>query len=273
MCNSASCRWAPLLGWKASPTRDPDAGFVQLLVVAALAMVGGLLTAGLMSATQTSRQTAALERLVRGDVLAASGFQRLIAAIDGPQDILENEALRGAVSLSLADADVQLRIEANGSKIDVLAADLTLLENYLTQAGLERQRLAALLGDVGDARARSDSEGAIEAIRAVAAGLQPAEAFDRDLTRFGGPGIDPNYASSRVLRATPDLTPIDADRIAAAPEGERGEYARLSRYFTSTGRRFSLATRIEWAADAISERRLPIEISTSGKVMMLGGPH
>lgn len=257
------------LSRKVSPTRDPDAGFVQLLVVAALATLGGLLTASLMSATQTSRQTAALERLVRGDVLAESGFQRLIAAIDGPQDTLENEALSGAVSLSLADADVQLRIEAIGSKIDVLSADLLLLENYLTQAGVERQQLAALLADVGDARSRSDGEGAIEAVRAVGAGLQPA--FDRDLTRFGGPGIDPNYASSSVLRAIPDLAPIDADRIAATPEGERGEHARLSRYFTSTGRRFSLATRIEWAADAIAERRLPIEISTSGKVMVLGG--
>ena len=219
------------------------------------------------------RQTAALERLVRSDAIAVSGFQRLAAAIDESADVLENQALQGFVSLPLASAEILLGIEADGSKIDVLAADPLMLERYLTEASLDLRRVTILLGDIGVARSRSDGAGALEIVRAAIAGLLPTGAFDRDLTRFGSSGVDPTYASARVLHAIPDLAPSDADRIAATPAGERAQYARLSGYFASTGRHFSLVTRIGWGADAAAERRLPIEISTSGKVVVLAGPN
>lgn len=257
---------------KVKPIPRSDAGFVQLLVVAALAAVGGLLTAGLMTAMQSSRQTAALERLVRSDAIAASGFRRLATAIEEPADTLESEALRGPVDVSLGGTGLSLRVEANGSKIDVLAADITMIESYLRQTGLDPQSVTTVLDDVGKARSSANGAAALQIIRAAVIGLVPDSALSRDLTRFGGMGIDPNYASRRVLRAIPDLTPADAERMASAPEGGRAQYAHLSRYFASTGRRFSLLTTINWTADTMPERRLPIEISTSGKVVVLAGP-
>jgi hypothetical protein len=244
-----------------------------LIVVSALAALGGLLTAGLLSATQTGRQAAALERLVRSDVAADAGFLRLVAAIEDPGDALENAALQAPTRLDVADYELLLRIEANGSKIDVLAGDLALLGRYARQAGLDARDVAALLDALGAARDRQDGVAALEFARVALAGWRSGEELSRDITRFGGVGIDPTYASSRVLHAVPEVSPTDADRIAAAPPDERAQFARLSRYFSSTGRRFSLLARMGWGADNASEQRLPIEISTAGKVVVLAGRH
>lgn len=243
------------------------------MVVAALAGLGGLLTASLMATTHTSRQVAALERLVRSEVLGACGSYRLAAAIGDPADVLESLALQEAARVGIGDTEMSLRIEISGGKIDVLAAEVDLIERYAGQSGLAPPAVAGLLTDIGEARARADGAAALEAIRSALAGTLPLAEIDRDFTRFGGAGIDPSYASSRVLHAIPDLSPADADRIVAAAPEERAKDAHLSRYFSSTGRRFSLVTQAAWGANETSERRLPIEISTSGKVVVLAGPY
>ncbi|WP_141728262.1 hypothetical protein [Devosia insulae] len=242
---------------------------MQLLVVSALAVLGALLTAGLLAAAQTGRQAAALERLVRSEVAAEAGFYRLVAAIEDPADTLETAALQGQTTLALAGNELLLGIETNGSKIDVPAADLQLIERYARQAGLDGRDLSALLAELGAARADGDGSAALEALRVAMTGLLPSQELNRDITRFGGSRIDPTYASRRVLHAVPDLSPADADRIAAAPPAERAQYAQLSRYFASGGRRFALVTRVAWGATDLSEGCLPIEISTAGRVIVL----
>lgn len=251
---------------------NADTGFVQLIVVAALATLGGLLTANLMAATHTSRQTAALERLVRSETIGTSGAYRLAAAIGDPADALENQALHGAVNVGVGGTGMSLRIETSGSKIDVLAAEMVLIEGYVSQSGLAPSAAATLLANISEARTRSDGAEALEAVRVALAGILPIADIERDFTRFGGPGIDPSYASAHVLHAIPDLSPADAARIAAAAPEDRAKDA-LSRYFSSTGRRFSLVTRIVWAPNETSERRLPIEISTAGQVIVLAGSY
>lgn len=241
------------------------------MVVSALAVLGALLTASLMGATQTSRQAAALERLVRSEVVADAGFRRLISAIEEQSDTLETAALQGPTKFVMAGNALSLGIEANGSKIDVLAADLQLIERYARQAGLDGGDASASLAELGAARQDRHSVRALEALRVAMAGLLPNDELSRDITRFGGSGIDPTYASSRVLHAVPDLSPADADRIAAASPEARAKFAQLSRHFASGGRRFALMTRIAWGANALSEGCLPTEISTSGKVIVLAG--
>lgn len=250
-----------------------DTGFVQVIVVSALATIGGLVTASLIATTKTNQQTAALERLVRNEAIGISGSQRLAAAIDDPADALEAQALWGTVATKLANIEISFRIEPEGSKIDVLAAELGLIEGYASQVGLDPRSTTTLLGEIGKARGRSDGVTALEAVRVAMTGMLPAEGLDRDFTRFGGAGIDPSYASSRVLHAIPDLSPADADRIAATTPDERAQHVHLSRYFSSGGRRFTLVTQIAWSANETSERRLPIEISTSGKIIVLAGPY
>lgn len=241
---------------------------MQLLVVSALAVLGGLLTAGLLAAAETGRQAAALERLVRGEAAADAGFYRLVAAIEDPADTLETVALQGQTTLAMTGDELSLGIEANGSKIDVLAADLQLIERYARQVGLNGPDVSALLDTLGAAREAGNGSAALEAIRVAMTGLLPSEELSRDITRFGAAGIDPTYASSRVLHAVPDLSPADADRIAAAPSAERAQYAQLSRYFASAGRRFSLLVRA-----GLLDQRLPLEMSTAGKVVVLAGAY
>ncbi len=243
-----------------------QAGFVQLIVVSALAVLGGLLSASLLGATQTSRQAAALERLVRSEVVADAGFRRLVAAIEDPSDTLENAALQEPTKVAFAANELSLRIEANGSKIDVLVAEPQLIERYASQAGLDTPGVAGLLDELGAARRDQDGAKALELVRVALTGLLPGDELNHDFTRFGGSGIDPTYASRRVLHAVPDLSLADADRIAAASPAERAQEAQLSRYFASGGRRFALVTQV-----ATSEWRLPIEISTAGKVIVLAG--
>ncbi len=255
-----------------TPTSDAsESGFVQLIVVSALAVLGGLLTAGLLSATQTGRQAAALERLVRAEVAADAGFYRLVAAIGDPGDTLESAALRGPTKITIGDDELWLRIEANGGKIDVLAGEPAMLERYMRQAGVDAYGVSALLDDLSAARKNQDGAAALEVVRIATAGLLPSEELNRDTTRFGGPGIDPIHASSRVLHAVPDLSPADADRIAAASPDERAADIHLSRYLSSGGRRFSLVTQVAWGQDEASEPCLPIEMSTAGKVALLAG--
>lgn len=263
--------WARRRGGAAAAGSASESGFVQLIVVSGLAVLGGLLTVSLLAATETGRQGAALERLVRSEVAADAGFYRLVAAIEDPADALETAALQGQAQLVIAGDELSLGVEANGSKIDVLAADLQLIERYARQAGLDGRDLSALLDRLGVARETGDGPAALEAIRVAITGLLPSQELSRDITRFGGSGIDPTYASSRVLHAVPDLGPADADRIAAAPLAERAQYAQLSRYFASAGRRFSLVTRVGWGANALSEGCLPIEISTAGRAVALAG--
>lgn len=271
------CRGAALAGAVGpAPTSAKfasESGFVQLLVVSALAVLGGLLTAGLLAAAETGRQAAALERLVRSEVAADAGFYRLVAAIEDPADTLETVALQGQTTLAMTGDELSLGIEANGSKIDVLAADLQLIERYARQAGLNGPQVGALLGELGVARQDGDSVRALEVVRVAMVGLLPGGELRRDITRFGGPGIDPTYASSRVLHAVPDLSPADVERIAAASPEERAQFAQLSRHFSSAGRRFSLVARLRWGENAASESRLPIEISTAGKVVVLAHSH
>lgn len=243
-----------------------------MLVVAALATLGGLLTITLVAETRTSRQAAALERLLRAETIGTSGFYRLVAAIDDPADALEIQALQGMAAAQIGDTKPSLAIESSGGKIDVMAAEMSLLEGYLNRAGLAPSAATGVVGEVAEARVRRDGATALEAVRTALSGtFRPAE-LDMDLTRFGTAGIDPRHASNHVLHAIPDLAPTDAEQVAAAPLEERPRSLHLSRYFASMGRRFSLVTRVDFGPGHLLERQLPIELSTSGKVIVLGGP-
>lgn len=250
-----------------------DAGFVQLLVIGALATLAGLLTVTMLTAAQTSRASAALERLVRNSAVGDASALRMMAAIEDPADDLETRALRGSMTVAMGPVDTTLRIEAEASKIDVLFADVALLERYLVHRGFDASTVTALVQRLSVARESGDGVGALEALRVALTAALPTGEFDRDVTRFGGVGIDPISATGRVLLAIPDLSPAEAKRIAAASPEDRAQYAHSSRYFSSSGRRFSLVTTTARGVGQASERRLPIEISTAGKPIVLAGPY
>jgi len=83
-------------------------------------------------------------------------------------------------------------------------------------------------------------------------------------------GIDPRYATERVLAAVPDLDPGELASLLAMPAVDRASRHGLSRLFESGGRRFSFAVKVDQPPFVPTTRRLPIELSTSGRVVVLG---
>ena len=260
-------------GFPAAPATDQ--GFVQILLLVALATIAAVLTAVLIGARQNVLYAKALDRMIRTEALAASGFQRLGAAILDHADDLEQAALEGTDPplVTLADARLALTLEGEGGKIDLLRADMALLTEYLVNAALPAAAQARLIADIAAARDSKDGAAARDAVRlALLDSLSNAQ-IDADFTILGTTaGIDPRYASERVLAAVPDLDPGDLAALLAMPEAERTQQG-LSRYFESGGRRFSLVVKIDQPPFAPATRRLPIELSTSGRVLVLGAPY
>ncbi|MBI4924141.1 MAG: hypothetical protein HY834_20590 [Devosia nanyangense] len=251
-----------------------SAGFVQLMALVALATISAVITASIVGATTGGRTSAALERLIRSDAVATSGFVRLEAAIIDASDSLETGALAPTSDARVGVGDVQvgLRIEAEDGKIDVLRADRDLLARYLANARLPPDVEVRMLGAIDEARAREDGGAGLEAVRRALLEQGDEASFYRDFTQFGSSGIDPVYASDRVLASFPDLSPAEvAQLIRTSPEA-RATGSIRSRYFKSGGRRFALVSWIDWSVGQRSELRLPIEISAAGKPIRLAGP-
>jgi hypothetical protein len=248
-----------------------DRGFVQILVLGALATLAALVGAAMMLARTDSTHSAALERLVRTDVLVTSGFRRTMAALGSPTDDFETLALEGDAGFPLGDVSTNVRIDGENGKIDVLLSDPVLMQQLAGNAGVSPADIRQLADAVAAMREQSDGAGALDAARGVFSPYLPS--FAEAVTRFGGAGIDPTYASADVLSAIPDLSPSDAARIAATPAAERSQLVSLSRYFTSNSRRFSIVVSIDWGLGETATRRLPIEISTSGQPIILAGAY
>lgn len=250
-----------------------DQGFVQVLLLAALATIAALLTAGLIGARLNLQYAAALDRMVRTEALAASGFRRLGAAILDPADDLEHVALEQAPLVRLADARLGLDLESEGGKIDLLRGNLALLAKYLDNAALPADVQGTLMADVAAARDSGDGAAARDVVRLALLDRLTNAQIDADLTIFGATqGVDPRDATERVLAAVPDLDPGELATLLALPEAERAAQQGLSRYFESGGRRLSLVVRIDQPPFAPTTRRLPIELSTSGRMLVLGAP-
>lgn len=248
-------------------------GFAQVTLLLALAAIAAVLTASLATSRGASRQAASLEQLARGEARAESGFQRLLAAFADPADELEAVAFAGDAQVSVGGVPVTLRIEAEGSKIDVLEADRSMVARYLEQNFVVGGEIASVLAALEADRSRADATAASLLLELALVGGLDLGQMRRDLTRFGGKGIDPQYASERVLRAVPDLTLAEADRIAALGPSERASFLGRSSYFASGGRHFTLVAEIDGDGGGSMEWHLPIEISTAGKAIVLAGAY
>ena len=89
-----------------------DAGFIQVVVLGALAGCAALIAIILPQALSANTGAAALERLVRAEMVATSGFRRTIAAFDSDADMLEVRALAAAVALDLGGTQSTIALEA-----------------------------------------------------------------------------------------------------------------------------------------------------------------
>jgi hypothetical protein len=145
------------------------------------------------------------------------------------------------------------------------------LARLAANLGLEAGALATFDAELQEVRAQRDAARALEVARRW---LTPWLAdFDAAVTRFGNERIDPTYAPVDVLRAIPDLSPAEIAQILSVSPADRGAFVSMSDHLAANSRRFSVLVRIEWAPDQTGVRRLPIELSTSGKPIVMAGAY
>ena len=251
------------------------AGFVQVLALVGLSLVGGLLTVTLTQSHRTKVSLAVLERQMVADTIAATAIRRLIAAIGDPGDDLD---LRVGVygvpfRVPLAGVPVSLAIVGEAGRIDVLAADPVLLASYVEKTGLARSEQVALISSMVDARAAQDAQAAFDALYRHLIPIGRGEHVVEDFTmRSGLSGVDPLFANERVLKAVPDLTAASVAGILR--ERERGSVVQARSEYFSRGRAlFTVVATVHWSDTERLAKRVPIEITTGGQALVLSSFH
>jgi len=252
------------------PCEPNDGGFVQLIAAIGLATIGGIITIAVSDAIANSYDRGALERLVSTDAASRSGFIQLESSIDDPTHALDREALKlpTAVDLGLGYQS-RLSIEPVSGKIDVLRAPPEVIARYLESEGADQQIVVSLKDKLKESVTQDDPYTLLDDITIA---LRGSPYIRRDMTDYGASTIDPRFATSRVLAAIPDLSPT----TLAALSGQNissPDIARMSHYLSlGQSTRFDLVVSQTWNKSASSERRLPIEITAAGRVLLLGGP-
>ena len=250
-------------------------GFVQMMVLVALGTISAVIMATMLTATDGSSNTAALERLVETDALTISGFNRLEAAMLNPTDDLAIRALRldTPVEIQVGGNRVALQIEGVGGKIDPLRTARDAIVRYMANSPLTTGERATVMAAIDKAR---DTNSAYAGYTAVLIGLLDHRAnreLEQDFTQFADhSGIDPAYASSRVIAAIPDLSASTVAGISGSTIQDLAVRNLQSRYFAPNGSRYSLVTIIDWGQNQSAQRRLPVEVSSAGRLVALGAP-
>jgi hypothetical protein len=196
------------------------------------------------------------------------------AAMDDPTDDLEVAALEHdeRASVLVGKMRLQVSIEPEDGKLDLMKCDPALLHRYFVNVGLSSDELTSLLEVIQQSRASGDGRQAIDALFAALLDHESSTNIEQDFTINGTQaGIDPLYASFRVLASIPDISLADASRLSTTNFAERTKVGISSGYFVSGGRHFSLLTRVVWTADQQSNERIPVEVSAAGQFVRLAG--
>lgn len=236
-------------------------GFVQLIALAGLIAVSGLIVAGSNAALFTVKQASDLRNQLQNDVLLSSAIRY---TLESGQALESNFQ---PLTVTIDQQPMSLHIEAEGGKIDPNVAPRELVSSYLEEAGLPATDTGALL----DTLDVEDAQGVILIAKAIASSLGQAELhiLRQDLTDFGTTGVDPHYASERVLRLVPGLS--EADVRAILRERTRSADPKLpsSPYFVSAPPRFTLVAEIGSADGTRDIKSFPFEVTSGGSILAL----
>lgn len=246
-----------------------------MMVLVALGTISAVITAAILTSTAASRNYAALDRLVETDALAISGFNRLEAAMLDPADDLETRALQldSSAEIAVGDQRIALRIEGVGGKIDPVRTDPDVIVHYLANAQLSAAEQTNVMNAIGMAREAGSGNSGYDAMLIGLLDREADRVLQQDFTQFADhSGIDPAYASQRVIAAIPDLPMSPAGRNSGRTMQGLAQLNLQSRYFAPNGARFSLVARVDWGPNQSSQRRLPVEVSSAGRLIPIAGP-
>lgn len=243
-----------------------SAGFVQILVLVSLTGIGGVVTASVIEAMTGNRAAAALQWTIESDALAGSTFNRISDAVANPSDKLELSLIEKEQALDLGIGVVSAAVESESSKVNLMLADLAIVHRYATNAGLSTTQAGALVAEVGETRRAGNANKAFDALLLHLLGLRSYSELAADVSVVGtDSGVDPAYATLRVLSAIPDLSPAQVQLLEKTPASGRAT-AVSSRYFGSSGTRYALVATIRKGAHE-SQRRLVVEVTASGRMV------
>ena len=253
---------------------DSTGGFAQISALLALAGIAGVLAVTLSQSVEISRQTVVLDRIIRGSVIADSGVRRLLAAIDDPDDRLEDEVgiLGFPRTIEVSGVQVGLAIEGEAGKLNPLTIPWEVLERYVDRAGITAADRTDLLERLQDARRTVDMDAALRSLHVFLIPLLSLDELERDFSvRTNLAGVDPHLASERILAALPDLGEAAATELVRSRHDPSAIGRFDSRYFATGHPLFTLVTTVHWNDVDRFTRRVPIEITTAGKVLVLDG--
>lgn len=243
-------------------SRSSSNGFVQLVALAGLIAISGLIVAGSNTALFAVKQASGLRDQLQNDVLLSSAIRY---GLESGQALGSNFQ---PFTVTVDGLTVALHVEAEGGKIDPAAAPKELVSGYLEQAGLSA---TDNIGSLLDTLEADRAQGTMLTTGAIASSLGRAEldTLRQDLADFGSTGVDPRYASERVLRSVPNLSDADVQDIIT----QRGQSADpklpSSPYFMSAPPRFTLVADIASADGTRDSKRFLFEVTSGGSTLAL----
>lgn len=246
-----------------------ESGFTLIIVLVALVSLAGLLSGLLLLSRETSEAARIIERQAVARVAEFAAYGRLDAALRDPADRFE-EALsadNGQITIRFSGHSVSLSLEREGGKIDPRITAPAILARFLARAAPppppQLSETLRMSSNPSDLRV------------ALLSSLLPwldVDQIAQDFTLWGqNPGIDPTGASLPVLMALPDLTPADARQVFESHGATASAGFVHSDYFGPPSRRFSLRLAIRWTDSESWVRRIPFEVTGSGRPMRLDG--
>lgn len=256
----------------ASRAGRPD-GFVQVLVLVALATLAGIMTVALATSSQATRNARVLDHRTDAAFAAGSAIRLVLAAFADPLSDLETRLLASdaPVAVQVLGTEVALALEGEAGKINPVTADPDILEGYFADLSLSATDQSALDAVLKAARTSGDADAAIAALHTQLLPFVPAADLARDFTPLSASaGVDPAYASERVLNALPDLSRNGVATVLENRRADPSSVATLSRFFVAGPPVFTIVATRSWGDREATTIRVPVDFS-SGRAVALDG--
>jgi len=167
--------------------------------------------------------------------------------------------------------EVTVSLVSVGGMLNPIGTAPTVIDAYFDRLKLSAVDREGLREKLVAARNAHDADAAMVAVYRYLIPLMSAGEIAADFSVFNPTsGVDPHYASERVLTALPDLTLPDVQRITEERSHKVEPLTIHSAYFVSAIPRFVVVGEIRHGDGTRYVERVPIEISSAGSVIYLG---
>ena len=184
-----------------------ESGLVLPIVLVSLTIISLFAVTATLSIQQSRLEVSRLEQNTFGHFAGQSALRRVIAALAEPSDELDDRILggEGPFRWEFDGRQIDLTIDGEGGKLDLASTDLEIISRYLQNLNLSSTELAAVEERLSTHRQAQTDALWPDLFDDLISGYLPLDELSSDLTGLNPTGgIDPVYASPRVLAAIPD---------------------------------------------------------------------